>query len=86
MKALGKTIVLEPIPKEKTLIITPDTADKNDLMYDPTNVKVVACGPDVTGLSHGMTVTCNFARCVPFPFDGKRYLITDTDNTIVILD
>ena len=79
MKAINNNVILEKISVESTMSgIILNSVSKN-------TAKVVSCSDGISILKTGDIVVYNTGKATEFEHEGKKYLVIDINNILVVL-
>ena len=79
MKAINNNVILEKISVESTMSgIILNSVSKN-------TARVVSCSDNISVLKTGDIVVYDTNKVVEFEHEGKKYLVIDINNILVIL-
>ena len=79
MKAINNNVILEKISVESTMSgIILNSVSKN-------TARVVSCSNNISVLKTGDIVVYDTNKVVEFEHEGKKYLVIDINNILVIL-
>jgi len=79
MKAINNNVILEKISVESTMSgIILNSVSKN-------TARVVSCSDNISVLKTGDIVVYDTNKVIEFEHEGKKYLVIDINNILVIL-
>lgn len=83
MKVLGNNILVKPVLKQKSKIITKVDDDKDELT---DRCEIIATGEFVSDIQAGQTCVYNYRSGQPLKYKDEDYILIKDHDVYVILD